>query len=40
MTKAITQLAVIIAIIVLYFPLAVIALILAPFIGEDDRWHF
>lgn len=38
--KAITQLAVIIAIIVLYFPLAVIALILAPFIGEDDRWHF
>ncbi|BAH81606.1 MULTISPECIES: hypothetical protein [Streptococcus] len=40
MKKAITQLAVIIAIIALYFPLAVIALILAPFIGEDDRWHF
>ncbi|AKG27563.1 TPA: hypothetical protein ACI0I3_001847 [Streptococcus pyogenes] len=40
MRKAITQLAVIIAIAVLYFPLAVISLILAPFIGEDDKWHF
>ncbi|BBE40552.1 hypothetical protein FGCSD_1327 [Streptococcus dysgalactiae] len=37
MKKAITQLAVIIAIIVLYFPLAVIALIFYPFLDKEDR---
>lgn len=37
MRKAITQLAVIIAIIVLYFPLAVVALIFYPFLEEEKE---
>lgn len=37
MRKAITQLAVIIAIMVLYFPLAVIALIFCPFFEEEEE---
>lgn len=37
MRKTITQLAVIIAIIVLYFPLAVVALIFCPFFEEEEE---
>ncbi|CRS79699.1 phage membrane protein [Streptococcus equi subsp. equi] len=35
--RAITRLAIVLAIAILYLPLSVIALIFYPFLGEEDR---